>query len=341
MDDKQTNLNNNLIEERKSKRMPNAIFGFFGHIPQMIQNWTESSLKQLTKNDMKPCTVEPSSKNDSREIESQTQLELNLDRQMQTWKENNHWVDQPPEINVTVPKGSLCNLNLKVKMGLPPDAVFNIIIDPENKRVFKNIKEVISRKILVDEGQRQLVEVEQAALWRFLWWSGTISVHVYVDQNRRNHTVKFKQGKSGFMEKFEGCWSIEPLFVDEHSCYPYKPKTLAEYDVCTRGKGRVGSILNLQQLIQPAFVPPPPISWYLRGITSKTTQMLINDLMTEARRLRGEVTDTVSEQALQVNYSNGEHSIPNIINIKERWHHRRSMRKARKILRSNTLNNFD
>lgn len=39
-----------------------------------------------------------------------------------------------------MPQGSLCNLNLRFKAGLPPDAVYNIIIDPENKRVFKNIK---------------------------------------------------------------------------------------------------------------------------------------------------------------------------------------------------------
>jgi hypothetical protein len=43
-------------------------------------------------------------------------------------------------LQVTVPEGSLCNLNLRFKTGLPPDAVYNIIIDPENKRVFKNIK---------------------------------------------------------------------------------------------------------------------------------------------------------------------------------------------------------
>lgn len=43
---------------------------------------------------------------------------------------------------------------------------------------------------MLDEGQRQIVEVEQAAIWRFLWWSGVLSVHVFVDQNRTNHTVK-------------------------------------------------------------------------------------------------------------------------------------------------------
>lgn len=51
-------------------------------------------------------------------------------------------------------------------------------------------QEVISRRVVVDEGLRQVVELEQAALWKFLWWSGTISVHVLVDQNREDHSVR-------------------------------------------------------------------------------------------------------------------------------------------------------
>jgi hypothetical protein len=37
-------------------------------------------------------------------------------------------------------KSSLRNLNVKVNVGLPPDAVYNIVTDLENKRVCKNIK---------------------------------------------------------------------------------------------------------------------------------------------------------------------------------------------------------
>lgn len=98
--------------------------------------------------------------------------------------------------------------------------------------------------------------------------------------------MKFKQLKSGFMEKFEGSWKIDPLFVDEELCDPLKPKSLTEYVSCTKGRGRIGSKLRLEQLIQPSIVPPPPISWYLRGITTKTTEMLINDLLAEASRIR-------------------------------------------------------
>lgn len=48
---------------------------------------------------------------------------------------------------------------------------------------------MISRKVLVDEGLRQVVEVEQAAIWKFLWWSGTFAIKVVVDQNRADHSV--------------------------------------------------------------------------------------------------------------------------------------------------------
>ncbi|RZS09346.1 hypothetical protein BHM03_00040417, partial [Ensete ventricosum] len=189
--------------------------------------------------------------------------------------------------------------------------------------------EVISRKVLIDEGLRQVVEVEQAAIWRFLWWSGTISVHVIVDQNRKDHTVKFKQGKSGFMKRFEGCWKVEPLFVDEHLCQPFKPKTWDNYNTCTQGKGRVGSIVSLDQLIQPSLVPPPPISWYLRGITTRTTEMLISDLLAEAARLRGAVSGSGAEARKELETDERENA-PNSSytpdDIKKRWQQRRDRR---------------
>jgi len=51
-------------------------------------------------------------------------------------------------------------------------------------------QEVVSRKVLVDEGHRQVVDLDQAAIWKFLWWSGTISINVLVDQNRKDHSVR-------------------------------------------------------------------------------------------------------------------------------------------------------
>lgn len=305
------------IQKRKRSEWPKLIdASFFVQLPQKIQTCLKSHLKR-SKNGNEGTNLKASV-----EKGPSTALGLNLEKQLQHWKENPVWTEQPPEIKVSVPKGSLCKLSVEVDVGLPPDAVYNIVIDPDNKRVFKNIKEVISRRVLLDEGLRQVVEVEQAALWRFLWWSGTISVHVIVDQNREDHSMKFTQVKTGFMKRFEGCWRVKPVFVDEKSCFPFKPKTWDEYYSCTGGKGRIGSKVSLEQLIQPAIVPPPPISWYLRGITSRTTEMLINDLLAEAARIRGisEPKKSVGEPSEQTSY---EHQVDEVCDIKERWALRR------------------
>ncbi|XWS22607.1 hypothetical protein CRYUN_Cryun29cG0050700 [Craigia yunnanensis] len=305
----------------KRKVLDPAFSAFFVQLSHKLQNCLKSQLKRLEKDNDGIKSVKSFLE---KEHGSSAGLGIDLEKQLQAWRENPSWVNQPPEIKASVPKGSLCNLKAKVDVGLPPDAVYNIVTDSDNRRVFKNIKEVISRKVLVDEGQRQVVEVEQAALWRFLWWSGTISVHVLVDQNREDHSMKFKQVNSGFMKKFEGQWRIEPVFVDEKTCFPFKPKTWAEYCSCTGDKGRIGSKVSLDQLIQPAIVPPPPISWYLRGITAKTTEMLINDLLAEAARLKGSCDSENSNKELRLSEEiNDHHQLEQICDIKERWNLRR------------------
>ncbi|KAL2344343.1 hypothetical protein Fmac_005628 [Flemingia macrophylla] len=289
-----------------------------------IQSVVKSRLSRLAKQDGMSL-VRSVKRNGNRSV---CYSEAELNEQLQAWRENPSWDDKPPIIKVTAPKGSLCNLNVEVDAGLPPDAVYNIVIDPDNRRVFKNIKEVISRKVLIDEGHRQVVDLDQAAVWKFLWWSGTISVNVLVDQNREDHSLKFKQPKTGFMKKFEGCWRVEPLFVDEAMCYPFKPSTKEEYNACTRGKGRIGSRVSLEQILEPAIVPPPPISWYLRGITSRTVEMLITDMLAETARIRGG-----GYQPQKSKPGENLDLVGNTTDIKERWMlHRRKAKPSHKRL---------
>ncbi|XP_024023876.1 uncharacterized protein LOC21410369 [Morus notabilis] len=315
-----------------SKEFNMAVPKFLVQLPHKLQNSLKSQLKRFAKDDGH-FSLNYDRKRGKRTL---TFSDVDLKKQLQAWRENPSWADQHSEIKVSVPKGSLCNLKVNVNVGLPPDAVFNIVIDPDNKKVFKNIKEVISRKVLVDEGHRQVVELEQAALWKFLWWSGTIAVHVLVDQNREDHSMKFKQVKTGFMKKFEGCWRVEPLFVDEKLCFPLKPKSWSEYCSCTGGKGRLGSKVSLEQLIQPAIVPPPPISWYLRGITTRTTEMLINDLRAEAARIRGDLGPEKSNKEFELS-EDLLSEIDNVSDIKKRWALRRSNAKQchRRLLSAN------
>ncbi|RIA05169.1 hypothetical protein BRARA_K00542, partial [Brassica rapa] len=248
--------------------------------------------------------------------------EEKLERQLQSWRNNPSWIDQPPKVQVKTQNGSFCHLNVEVNVGLPPESVYNIFTHPDNKRYFKNIKECISRKVLMEEGPMQTVEVKQAAAWKFLWWAGTFPVHLIVQENRKNLTSKYKQEKTMFMKVFEGCWRVEPLFIDEHLCDRMKPKTLQDYDSCSNGRGRVGSKVTMDQMFQPsAILTPPPLSWYIRGITIKTTESMIEDLLAEAARLRGggrggHDDDGQGENGVVLEKSKDEH-------IKERWRSRR------------------
>lgn len=113
---------------------------------------------------------------------------------------------------------------------------------------------------------------------------------------------------------------MEPLYVDEELCHPFKPKSMTEYVSYTKGRGRIASKLSLEQRIQPAIVPPPPISWYLRGITTKTTEMLINDLLAEAARIKQGSSTGISDLSDE---KSGESKAGDVYNIKERWALRR------------------
>nr|GFB68834.1 chaperone protein ClpB3, chloroplastic [Tanacetum cinerariifolium] len=72
----------------------------------------------------------------------------------------------------------------------------------------------------------------------------------------------------------------------------------------------------LQQLVAPAFVPPPPISWYLRGIATRKVQIMINDLLDEAARIKGV---SATELNIHQELSSNELKLDEITDNKERW----------------------
>ncbi|XP_010460141.1 PREDICTED: uncharacterized protein LOC104741066 [Camelina sativa] len=249
--------------------------------------------------------------------------EEKLEKQLQAWRDNPSWIDQPPKVVVKSQNGLFCHLNIEVDVGLPPESVYNIFTHPDNKKYFKNIKENISRTVLIDEGLKQTVEVKQAAAWKFLWWDGTYPIHLIVEEDRENLTSSYKQEKTMFMKVFEGCWKVEPLFIDEHLCDRSKPKTLEDYHSCSNGRGRVGSKVRMDQMFQPsALLTPPPLSWYIRGITIKTTESMMEDLFAEATRLRGG-----GGGVGHIDDQKGENSVvlekTKTVDIKERWRLRR------------------
>ncbi|CAH2033731.1 unnamed protein product [Thlaspi arvense] len=142
------------------------------------------------------------------------------------------------------------------------------------------IKENKSTKVLKKDGPRQTTEVEKALTWNFLWWSGDIPIHLIIEENHKNLTAKYKANKLMLMKVLEGSWKVEPDYVDQELlCKARLPKSREEYKRCSGGQGKVGSKVTMEQRFQPSsLLSLPPVSWFIRGITIKTTKTLLEDL---------------------------------------------------------------
>uniref|UniRef100_M4D7C1 DUF220 domain-containing protein n=1 Tax=Brassica campestris TaxID=3711 RepID=M4D7C1_BRACM len=139
------------------------------------------------------------------------------------------------------------------------------------------VKKNKSRKVLKKDGPREILETENTVAFDFLWWSGAFPIKLIVDENIKDLTAKYKKEKMMFMKVFEGNYKVEPIFVDsERLCKHRLPKTREEYKKCSDGQGKIASKVIMNQYFQPS--PPfnlPPFSWYINGITIRTTKTLL------------------------------------------------------------------
>ncbi|EIE20499.1 hypothetical protein COCSUDRAFT_48533 [Coccomyxa subellipsoidea C-169] len=155
-------------------------------------------------------------------------------------------------------KGFRCNAVIDAVLPLSPDEVFDLLIDPEVKE-WRQVKECTFRKVWEDDGNRQAVEVEQTSQVFFK----TIRTRMNVIQDRRAGTMQFSLAKSGMLKLCNGQWTVTSVPGDSG---------------CAR--------VQLDQEMQPAFVPPPPFRRFMRkAMLGKAAQML-HQMREEALRIR-------------------------------------------------------
>lgn len=218
----------------------------------------------------------------------------------------------------------LCHMNMEFTLGLPPQAAYDVLTNPDNQsfaRIIKGRHELlvlfflimhcviqmsiitifecvcfffftkgnVSRKVLTDNGTRQMVEADKTLAWSFLSWSGTIPISLIFVENHKNLSVRIKllfishenQSFCSVLEKFmsrllsagsiymnfEGSWKVEPIYVDsERLCKHMKPKSREEYQKCSCGQGKIASKVTINQNFQPSsLLNLPPLSWSIRN----------------------------------------------------------------------------
>ncbi|KAF8081035.1 hypothetical protein N665_0909s0022 [Sinapis alba] len=205
------------------------------------------------------------------------------------------WHNPPLKIKVTNKKG-VYHMNIELTVGTTPNIVYYLMTDPKGGPFFdynkwRDLMKNTSRKVLKENGPKRVIMVEKAVAYNLLSLT-TISIplHLTMEENRKDLTTKYKKDKVMLMKVFEGNYKVEPVYVDrERLCKKKKrlPMSREEYKKCSGGQGRIGSKLTINQYFQP--YPPfniPPLSWFIRGITIKTSKNLLNLLQEFALSLR-------------------------------------------------------
>ncbi|KAL4431610.1 hypothetical protein ABPG77_001452 [Micractinium sp. CCAP 211/92] len=217
------------------------------------------------------------------------------------------------DMHVTVEKpaaGCLCTLSMLAKVPLGPDELYELLVDPvQCMRVFKSLKRVDHRRVLSDDGAgNREVEVDQTGAWRFLCFRGAFTVRMIVEQRRAERTIRFRLARPGFMKQFTGTWQIRPFdnasldqLVNQHNPTPLH-RLQASPVVHQRGISGLSSLraveaslglgasheeslVQLQQSIAPAFVPPKPVARALQRIAASQISKIMGDLQAEVQRI--------------------------------------------------------
>ncbi|CDY57836.1 BnaCnng32560D [Brassica napus] len=197
------------------------------------------------------------------------------------------WKNPPPKVKVTTKKG-VYHMNLEMTIGAAPELTYLWLIDSWGSH-FYDEKKRRDLMVLTEDGPRRVIKVEKAVVYDFFSLTSIpIPLHLIVEENEKDLTGKYKKEKVMLMKVFEGNYKLEPVYVDqERLCKKRLPKSQEEYKKCSGGQGKIATKLIINQYFEP--YPPfnlPPLSWYIRGNTIKTSKNLLNALQDTAKIIR-------------------------------------------------------
>lgn len=203
------------------------------------------------------------------------------------------------EVEVTQPKGFLCKVRLRTEVLFPVSRVYEILTQPDNTQMFRNIKAITYRKVLEDDKHgRQRIELEHEAEWRFLVFGGRFLTRLFVQQDKQAGTLEFKLAKKGMMKDFEGRWHVYTKPQQNHTPAPHPHFQLLRWPFQQKAHPEAQqhiTVLELEQSMCPNVIPPPPIDRLLKGIAKRQVCNVVEDLRREIERVKKEEARAAKE----------------------------------------------
>lgn len=221
----------------------------------------------------------------------------------------------------TPPDGFLFDLRLSARIPHPPDRVFEVLADEEAHKIFRGIKETVSRDVLSDDGRgKRSVLVAHRAGLRVLGLTAAFETRLRVDEDRRAGTIRFRGadaddasggGGDAFMRRFEGSWTVAPFDARSLSrayggggsgggagggagdaLWSLMDRfglggALGFFGGLGGGGGTSSSgttLVTLEQALAPRLLPPRPLQPLVRALCGRTLQHMVEDLKGELER---------------------------------------------------------
>jgi hypothetical protein len=167
---------------------------------------------------------------------------------------------EPPLLEVTQSQGSFCTIRTRFAAALQPDALFDLLADPNNRSVFKGIK--ISFVLAKQGGMTR----KFTGLWKIEPMKAS-EAETMEALHTDTGVVKTSQTGSG-----RGTAADDPI---------------------------VGSWVTFEQETDPTIKPPWPLSNYIRGIAEKVVRDMVADLQRECQRI-SELPKTSSSSTSEI-----------------------------------------
>ncbi|GAQ87656.1 hypothetical protein KFL_003680060 [Klebsormidium nitens] len=166
------------------------------------------------------------------------------------------------------PRGAV-NMRARFEVPMDFDHLWTVVTDPDEfTRVFsRTFKGYDDLEVHEDDGAgRRSLEMVREQWFDMKVWRGSVSTHLYLEEDRSEGLIDFRMGRPGFMKVFEGSWQIHQ--VETPTGVPL-------------------SQVALYQTLKPS-IPGivPNKAFFIRQFTKKVTEDMVSDLRAEAARTR-------------------------------------------------------
>ncbi|KAL4855109.1 hypothetical protein ACK3TF_004331 [Chlorella vulgaris] len=168
----------------------------------------------------------------------------------------------PLNVQLNFPKrpGFIC-LEGEARIGISAHLLFQLISHADNSAILSNLNHVRSLRAIASRNNFQVQEVEHETIVSILGFKGRVTTPLRVEHDYSTRTMTYRLAGSNcwHLTALEGCWRVLP-------------------------DGPSGSLLQVEQALQPRGVPPI-LSAAIRSITAGQVRGTFKDLHAEAQRI--------------------------------------------------------